>query len=124
METRTSTENQSWRNLNFKKFLEMAHIISRKNGKPNPIFIDGNYIEMMDMKFEKYPDPELKKKLLSIGCKFYAKLPHEPFFLTYDGMDLEVKSTISKDYLELPSDWADYAEFHYVDGSMKLPTKG
>lgn len=129
--------------LNFKEFLEMAHITPRKNGQLDPIYVGGKYVQRMDMKFEKYPNTiggnrtwqlpngkilNTKQKLLLSYQPFYAKLPHESHFLFYDGEHFNVLPAETEDlknkYPRLPDDWHEYAEFQYVDDSIKEPTKG
>ena len=109
--------------LSFKNYVEMSHLIPRKNGVLTPFLFDGAYVQAVDMKFEKYPDAELKKRLLPIDAKFFGKLPNTPKFLIFNGNNLEANSTppIAPDYIRLPDDWHLYAMFEFTDGSIKHP---
>jgi hypothetical protein len=107
--------------LDFKAFLEMAHLIPRRNGVLNPIYIGGNFAQGIDFKFETV---KLKKTLLSIVAKFFGKLPKENNYLIFDGKTLDVGNfPPAKDegYIELPDYWFDLALIEFVDGSSKEP---
>jgi hypothetical protein len=108
--------------LNFKLWLqnEMAHVAFKKY---NPITIDGNYVQIIDMKFENYPNKELKRKLLSIDAKFFGRIPGRNVYIVYDGRELQI-DILPPDpdvYVELPKNWADYALFADGDGNIKEP---
>lgn len=104
--------------MNFKHFLEMSHLIPRKNGKVTPFLMDHGMVQAVDMGFETYPDNELKKRLSLITAKFYGRIPHQNKFLVFDGKNLEIADSapIAPDYIALPPDWSRYAHFEFTDG--------
>jgi hypothetical protein len=111
--------------LNFKAFYEMAHLIPKHNGKLAPFYLDGGYVQAVDMKFETYPNSELKNKLLlSNRVKFFGKMPDQSSFLVFDGnnLDTATEQPESPDYIVLPDDWYHYALFEFIDGSIKEPS--
>jgi len=106
--------------LNFNEFLEMAHLIPRRNGQLNPIFIKGKYIRGIDFKFETYPDQTLKRRLLGWDTKFYGLLD-DGRYLVFDGHELDTSDHPPSDAIELPKDWYDYALVELLDGKIKEP---
>lgn len=124
MEKRRSVENTDFSKLNFKKYLEMAHLTPL--GKSRPFFIFGGVVKSLDMKFENYSDTALKHKLLLIDAQFYGKVPDTNEYLVFDGRNLEIKSSYpaSEEYIKLPDNWYDFAMFEFSDGSIKPPSQG
>jgi hypothetical protein len=120
METRHSTQDADLCRLNFKAFLEMAHLIPRRNGQLNPLYINGRYIRGIDFKFETYPDKDLKRNLLSIDASFYAPL-EDNHYLVFDGNELDVKQFFPKSAFQLPPYWYDKALIEFLDGKIKQP---
>jgi len=123
METRCNIEKSNRTILNFKDFIEMAHI-APQNGRH--LIINGGDVQVLDMKFEKYPDVMLKRKLLSINSMFFGKMPNQMnSFLIYDGEKAFISHTPpTNDYVQLPNDWWDYVHAVFVNGEIKEPTKG
>lgn len=109
--------------LNFKLFMEMPHIAVRKNGLPKPFPFEGKYVKFIDFKFETYPPGSPEIKLSGFGSKFYGKLPGSHLFLIVDfPSECYASNDAPEDnYLKLRDDWADYATFLFMDGSIREP---
>lgn len=125
METRFKFEKSNY-NVKFKNFIqnEMAHIVVKDNGVSTPIHIGTEDIKMMDLKFERYPDVDLKRKLLSINAKFFGQLPEqEHTFFVFDGKNIWETHNPPPNYIQLPNDWWEYAQIFFKNGDVKEPTK-
>jgi len=112
-------------NLNFKSYLEMSHLKPTHDGKLAPFLFDGGYVATVDMKFETYPDKELKNKLLlSNRVKFFAQIPNQHNYLVFDGNHLDTSHNIPNpaEYIRLPDNWFRFAVFEFIDGSVKEPS--
>lgn len=102
--------------MDFKCFLEMASF-----SLPNPIEIDGKYVTLVDMQFEK--DPRTindSGKVMNNGSKFFAKMPGKDAedYLAYDGAGMS-KFISEKDipryktlgFIEIAREWFKKAIF-------------
>ena len=81
----------------FKRWLllqEIHHVSVYEDGELVPFEVDGEEVIAVDMKFEHYPEEELKKQLSHIDSKFYGKLPNQDLYL--------VRSPGKQLYLNLP----------------------
>lgn len=110
------------------RLTELAHIAHHgQQGEYLPIPILGKNAIAIDMKFERYPEPELKKELSAYGAKFYGQIPGDNKILVFDGRDADTAPVSAArhfqngGYIELPSYWWKYAQIQFEDGSMKEP---
>lgn len=110
--------------MNFKSWnilRELAHLANRIKDEYIPFEIGGKKAILIDMKFETYPDIELRNKLTLRDASFYGKIPGENNYLYFNGHEVKVIpiNHVPATAIKLPDYWWDHAEVHYETGDIK-----
>ena len=106
----------------FKRWLllqEIHHI--SLHGELVPFEVEGKDVIAIDMKFEHYPEEDLKKQLSHMDSKFYGKLPSQDLYLVRSPGKTTLSKSAPEGFIELPEDWWDRALVVYQNGNIKWP---
>ena len=106
----------------FKRWLllqEIHHVSIYEDGALVPFEVDGEEVIAIDMKFEHYPEEDLKNQLSHIDSKFYGKLPNQDLYLLRAPGKTTLSKSVPHGFIELPTDWWDRALAIYQNGNVK-----